>query len=304
MKNTKKGQKIKLSKETIRFNIFGYALLAFIVLLCILPIWLIVAGSLSDNNAIIVKGYSFLPRNFSLEAYKMVFKHPKEMLNAYKTTIIVTVIGTIGTLLLCSTAGYVLSRKDFRYRSQFSFYFFFTTIFGAGLVPYYILCTKYLKFKENPYMAMILTGMFSYFYVIIFRSSMAEIPDSLGESAKIDGANDLVIFWRIILPLSKPTLATIGLFAALGYWNSWYTAMLYCTDKDAYPLQYYLYTVINAANALKNISAEVDLNVKIDLPSETYKLAMTVVTTGPVLLVYPFVQKYFVKGMTVGAVKG
>lgn len=304
MKAAQKKNKIKLSRGTIYFNIFGYAFLVLMALLCVVPLWLIVAGSFSDNNDILLNGYSFIPRVFSLSAYKMVFEYPAEMFNAYKVTIIVTVVGTLGTLLMCSAAGYVLSRRDFRYRNKISFYFFFTTIFSAGLVPCYILCTRYLHFKDSPYLAMISSGMFSYFYVIIFRSFMAEIPESLGESAKIDGANDLVIFFKIILPLSKPVLATIGLFAALGYWNSWYQAMLYVTDKKYYPLQYYLYTVINSANAMNNINAVISPEYMIDLPSETYKLAMTVVTTGPVLLVYPFVQKYFVKGMTVGAVKG
>lgn len=304
MKAVAKKRKIKLSKGTIWFNVIGYIVLILMALLCVLPLWLIVAGSFSDNTDILVNGYSFIPRVFSLEAYKMVFEYPAEMMNAYKVTIIVTVLGTLGTLLICSSAGYVLSRRDFHYRNKVSFYFFFTTIFSAGLVPSYILCTKYLHFKDSPYIAMIFSGMFSYFYVIIFRSFMSEIPESLGESAKIDGANDLVIFWRVILPLSKPVLATIGLFSALNYWNSWYTAMLYCTDKAYYPLQYYLYTVINSANALKNINANISPEFMVNVPSETYKLAMTVVTTGPILLVYPFVQKYFVKGMTVGAVKG
>lgn len=293
----------KRKKGKIGFAIFSHAVVMLMAVICILPLWLVVAGSFSDNTDILVNGYSFFPRFFSIEAYKMVFKYPKEILNSYKITVITTLAGTMVSLAVCSSAGFVLSRRKFRYRRKFSFYFFFTTIFNAGLVPTYILCVK-LGFKGNPYLALTMSGAFSYYYVIIFRSFMQEIPESLEESAKIDGANDLRVFLQIILPLCKPVMATIALFAALGHWNEWYTAMLYCTDKSQYPLQYYLYTVINAAAALKEISSAISANVQQQLPTETYKLAMTVVATGPIILVYPFVQKYFIKGMTVGAVKG
>lgn len=296
-------RKKKLSGDVLVFNMLGYGVILILAMLCVIPIWLILAGSFSDNRDILLNGYAVWPRVFSVEAYKLVFKVPGEMLNAYKVSIVVTVIGTLCNLAICSTAGYVLSRKDFLLRNKISFYFFFTTIFSAGLVPWYILCVRYLDFKDHPYMAQILCGVFSYFYVIIFRSFMSNIPDSLGESAKMDGANDWTIFTKIILPLSKPVIATIGLFAALSYWNSWYNAMLFCGDKADYPLQYYLYTVINKAQALSAIRAALTIEVP-ELPTETYKLAMTVVTTGPIIFVYPFVQKYFIRGMTVGAVKG
>lgn len=293
----------KKSGDVIAFNILGYAVITVSALACILPVILIISGSFSSNSSIMISGYSLLPRDFSLEAYQLIFKHPGEILNAYKVTIIVTVCGTFLQLIICSMAGYVLSRKDFLYRNKFSFYFFFTTIFSAGLVPWYILCVQYFHFKEHQYLALIVPGLFSYFYVIIFRSFMSEIPASLAESAKIDGANDFVIFIRVILPLCKPVLATVGLFSALHYWNDWYNAMLFCTNRANYPLQYYLYSVLNAANALSNISSSAGIVME-SLPGETYKLAMTVVATGPIILVYPFVQKYFIKGMTVGAVKG
>lgn len=293
----------KYSTDTIIFNMIGYIVIGIMVLLCVLPIWLIVVGSLSDNTDVLVNGYSLWPRIFSLDAYKMVFEVPQDILNAYKVSIIVTFFGTLINLVVCSTAGYVLSRKDFKYRNVISFYFFFTTIFSAGLVPWYIWCVSVLKFKEHPYMAMILCGAFSYFYVIIFRSFMSEIPASLGESAKIDGANDLQIFQKVILPLSKPVMATVGLFAALAHWGDWYNAMLFTSDSADYPLQYYLYTVLNRAQALSQMDTVTDIGL-LSLPTETYKLAITVVATGPIILVYPFVQKYFIKGMTVGAVKG
>lgn len=295
-------KRIKKTKGQIIFDIMSYTIISLLALLCIVPLWLILSGSFSENKDILVHGFSFFPRVFSLEAYKSVFEYPKNILNSYKITIITTIGGTILNLIVCSSAGYVLSRRHFRPRRRISFFFFFPTIFSAGLVPTYILCVN-LGFKGNPYLALILNGAFNYFYVIIFRSFMQELPDALEESAKIDGANDLTIFFRIILPLCKPVIATIALFAALAHWNEWYTAMLYCTDTSQYPLQYYLYTIVNASTALKQISAAANINMG-QLPTETFKLAMTIVATGPVILVYPFVQKYFIKGMTVGAVKG
>lgn len=299
----KNSHRKKLSGDILAFNILGYIVVITFALFCVVPFILVISGSFSSNSTIMINGYSLLPQDFSLEAYKMIFEIPKEIFNAYKVTIIITVIGTFLQLIICSMAGYVLSRRDFYFRNKFSFYFFFTTIFNAGLVPWYVLCVQYFHFKEHPYLALIIPGLFNYFYVIIFRSFMAEIPVSLAESAKIDGANDFSIFLRIILPLCKPVLATVGLFSALYYWNDWYNAMLFCTERVNYPLQYYLYTIINAANALSNISASAGITVQA-LPSETYKLAMTVVAAGPIVLVYPFVQRYFIKGMTVGAVKG
>lgn len=293
----------KLSKDTVVFNVIGYIIISFFVILCVLPVWLILMGSFSANTAILTSGYGFGIKEFSLEAYKMVFEVPGEILSAYRVSILVTIGGTLCVLSLCSTAGYVLSCRNFRYRKVMSFYYFFTTIFSAGLAPWYIFCVQTLGFKDHPYFAMIFCGAFSYFYVIIFRSFMSEIPESLGESAKIDGANDIQIFFRIILPLSKPVLATVGLFAALAHWGDWYHAMLFCSDAKDYPLQYYLYTVLNRAQALSNLDTVV-VNALSDPPTETYKLAITVVTTGPIVLLYPFIQKYFIKGMTVGAVKG
>lgn len=281
----------------------GYIVITFLVLLCVLPIWLIIVGSFSSNTAILTSGYGFWVKNFSLDAYKMVFEVPQEMLSAYRVSIIITICGTLCVLLICSSAGYVLSCRNFKCRSAISFYYFFTTIFGAGLAPWYIFCVQTLGFKEYPYVAMVFCGAFSYFYVIIFRSFMSEIPASLGESAKIDGANDIQIFAKIILPLCKPVIATVGLSAALAHWGDWYNAMLFCSESKDYPLQYYLYTVLNRAQALASMSDVVIDNLP-DPPTETYKLAITVVTTGPIILVYPFVQKYFIKGMTVGAVKG
>ncbi len=297
-------KKKKMSKDVLAFNIMGYIVIGFLAIICILPIWLVIAGSFSSNSAILTTGYGLWFKNFTFDAYRMVFEQPMEMLNAYKVSIIVTVCGTLCILFVCSTAGYALSRPNFAYKRFISFYYFFTTIFGAGLAPTYIYYVNTLHVKQHPYLIMIISGAFSYFYTIIFRNFMAEIPASLGESAQIDGATEIQVFVKIILPLSKPVMATITLFAALGHWGDWFTAMMYVTDKDLYPLQYYLYEVLNRAQALANLSSQGLMTEIVDLPTETYKLAITVVTTGPIVLLYPFIQKYFIKGMTVGAVKG
>jgi putative aldouronate transport system permease protein len=198
--------------------------------------------------------------------------------------------------------AYVLSRKDFKYRNKFAFFFYFITLFNGGLVATYIFVIRYLHLK-NSYLALILPVMINVFYLLIMRSFMTAIPESISESAKIDGAGDFTIFLKLILPLSKAGLATIGLFIALDYWNDWYNAMLYLTDYKKFPLQYMLYNMLSATEAMSRISSASKIPAG-EMPSQSLKLAMSIVATGPIILVYPFVQKYFVKGITVGAVKG
>lgn len=285
------------------FNIFSYIIMTILSVATVFPFILIISGSLSSNTTILQKGFGLLPRDFSLSAYESAFKVPDQIFNAYKTSIIVTVCGTFCILFLCSMTGYVLSRKDYKFRNAISFYFFFTTIFSGGLVPWYILCVQYLGFKNYPLISLIVPGMFSYFYVIIIRTYIMGIPDSITESAKIDGANDFIIYIKLVLPMSKSILATVALFGALGYWNDWFTAMLFINNEQFYPLQYFLYMTLNTVIALNNLSTSANIPM-VDLPTETFKLAMTVIATGPILLIYPFLQKYFIKGITMGAVKG
>lgn len=293
-----------LGGDVKAFNVIGYILIVVVTFICVAPFILIVSGSLSSAEDIAKNGFSLFIRGFSLEAYKLVFQMPDKILRAYKVTIIVTVTGTLLHLWITSMAAYVLSRRDFRYRNRISFYLFFTTIFGGGLVPYYIMVTQYFHFKDHPYMAMILPGLVSYFNIIIIRGYMSSLPNELTDSAKIDGANDFVIYAKIIMPLSKSALATVALFTALSYWNDWYGPMLYVKDSRYYNLQYYLYNILNSAKAAQQAMSEaVSTTYKVP-PTETYKLAMTVVTVGPIVLVYPFLQKYFITGITIGAVKG
>ena len=294
-----------LTGDVIAFNVIGYILLILFVLLCIAPFYMVVISSFQSEDVLVRSGYPLYIKEFSLESYRLCLKNPDSILKAYGMTISVTVIGTLCAVLLSTMTGYVLSRKDFKARNFFSFFFFFTTLFSGGLVPWYIVCVRYLNFK-NTLFALTLPLMFSVWNMIIAKSFMSSLPSAINESAKIDGANDLTIFIRLILPLSTPLIATLGLFSALAYWNDWYNCMLFVTKTDMYTLQYYLQTMLNNADALKRAAAMSNgsVTVSASVPLEGMKMAMTVIATGPIVLLYPFVQRYFVKGLTIGAVKG
>ena len=267
-----------------------------------LPCFVLSRLGLSSQAPILTDGYRLLPKIFSLEAYQFLFKAPEDMLHAYGVTIFVTAVGTFSSMIVTSMAAYVLSSRDFTYRNTVSFFFYFTTVFGGGLVPWYIFNMKYLHFKNN-YISLILPTLVNVTYLLILKSYMANIPEAVFESARLDGANDWTIYRRIALPLSKAGLATVGLFIALNYWNDWYAAMLYIDDDRMYPLQYYLNDILNKSQGMMNAAARAGIPSS-QVPSEPVKLAMTVVATGPIVLLYPFLQKYFVKGVTIGAVKG
>lgn len=298
----RKKRGIRMSASRVAFNIVGYAFVILIALFCLLPFVMLVSASFSTEKAISLQGFGILPREFTTEAYELLFKYPQTILRAYGVSIFITVVGTILGLLITTMTGFVLSRSDFKYRNRFSFYFYFTTLFNGGMVSTYIFVIRYLHLKEN-LLAIILPLMLNVFYLLIMRSFIQAIPMSLVESAKIDGAGDFKIFCSIILPLSKAGLATIGLFIALGYWNDWYHAMLFISEREKWPLQYMLYDMLNTAQAMANLSTQANISLA-DVPSQSLRMAMAVVATGPALLLYPFVQKYFVKGVTVGAVKG
>jgi len=301
-KKAVKAAKIKKVDQRL-FYAIGYTALVMLALLCIVPFILILSSSLTDESKIVVDGFQLFPSEFSFEAYKILFKYPDQMINAYIVTIAVTAIGTIAGLFLTSMTAYCLSRKDFKWRNHFSFYFFFTTLFSGGLVPWYLLIVNYLHMKDTA-LALIVPLLFNVFYIIVMKSFMSGIPEAITESAKIDGAGDFLIFMRLILPLSKPALATIGLFLALGYWNDWYNALLFISNEKLMPLQYYLYKMLGNMDGMRKAMMGSGAVVTTSLPTEGLKMAMTIVASGPILIAYPFVQKYFVRGLTIGAVKG
>ncbi len=307
MKSAKRLGKIKSGSDVIALNIIGYLFCGLIALLCLVPFLMILSGSFSSEAAITKNGFSLLPQNFSLEAYKTVFHEPVVVLRAYATTIGLTIAGTAAGLLLQTMTAYVLARKDFEWRNYFSFFFYFTTLFSGGLVPYYILMSNTLDLKDN-YLALLLPLLFSVYNLLIMKSYIMAIPESLIDAAKIDGCGEVRTLFQVVIPLIKPALATVGLFIALAYWNDWYNAMLYIKTDSKYPLQYFLYQQMNDIEAYKKLIANNAVSSSVvsamSLPTQTLKMALTIVVTGPIILAYPLVQKYFVQGITIGAVKG
>ncbi|WP_424991766.1 carbohydrate ABC transporter permease [Paenibacillus turpanensis] len=284
-------------------KLFGYVFISVFALCCLLPFLLVLGTSFTSEMSIKKHGFNFWPREFSTFAYKIVFENPDLIVGSYLVTMGITVVGTAVGLFLVAMTGYVLQRPDFQYRNGISFFIYFTTLFSGGLVPFYLLMTQYLGLKDN-YLAVLLPGLMSPFLIIMMRAFIKSIPHAITESAKMDGAGDFTIFIRLILPMSTPALATIGLFIALGYWNEWYHAMLFLSADMKYrPLQLFLYNVITSADFIRNSAAASNVELR-DVPLESMKMATAVVATGPVILFYPFVQRFFIKGITVGAVKG
>lgn len=298
-----RGRSRALKGDLLLFQIIGYSVLTVLAAACLLPFLLVLSASLSSESSIIENGFQLFPTAFSGEAYRLLFTYPEQMLRAYGVTIGVTAIGTLLGLFLTSMTAYVLSRKDFKWRGSFSFFFFFTTLFSGGLVPWYLLVVNYLHLKDT-LIVLIVPMLLNVFYIIVMKSFMNGIPEAIVESAKIDGAGDFLIYARLILPLAKPALATIGLFIALGYWNDWYNALLFISSKNLMPLQYYLYKMLGNMDGMRKALISSGAVVNTSLPTESLKMAMTVVAIGPILLAYPFIQRYFVQGLTIGSVKG
>ena len=291
-----------VSRDVLVFKAVGYPLIFLFAAVCLIPFLVVIGSSFTSESYIIRNGYSILPKEWSMESYATIFRSPMAIIRAYGVTIFVTTIGTILSVFLNTMAGYVLQRKDFEWRNKLSFYYFFTTLFSGGLMPWYIMCVKYLHLKDSIW-AMILPGIVSVWNILLVKGFMAGIPFEMTESAKIDGAGDFTIFLKLIWPLSKPVIATIGLFTALTYWNDWYNSMLFINSDHLYSLQYQLYKLLNDAKVLRQLASEAGIVVD-TVPIESMKMALTVVVTGPIVLLYPFVQRYFIKGLTLGAVKG
>ncbi|WP_426452476.1 carbohydrate ABC transporter permease [Paenibacillus sp. S-38] len=278
-----------------------YLILTVFSLYCIVPIAAVVSSSFTTESTILRDGYTLFPVEFSLEAYKLIFQD-HTIYKAYGVTTFVTVAGTALSMIFTSAMAYAISVKTVKYRNAIAFYAYFTMLFHGGLVANYLLISKYLGMK-NSIWVLIIPGLISAWNMFLLRNFFASIDESLAESAKIDGANDAYILFRIILPVSLPALATVGLFYALGYWNKWFDALLYISDPDKFPLQYLIQRIMNNLDYVNQIAADVMIPNFIP-PAITVRLATTVVTIGPIVLLYPFLQRYFVKGLMVGAVKG
>lgn len=294
-----------MTKVKRKYNIILYTILILVAICCLYPFLLVLGSSFQSESEIISIGYKAIPKSPTLTAYKTILSNPQTLIDSYSITILVSVIVTIVGTWLTASFGYVISRRDFKYRKAFSFFIFFTMLFNGGLVPTYILISKWLH-MSNTIWALICPVLLSAWNIILMKGFFASIPSALIESAKLDGASELFIFIKIVIPISTPALATIAMFSLLNAWNSWMPSMLYTEDQKLYTLQYMLQQVMNNVKFL-NSEAAVQyglVNGNTEIPTYSVRMAMCILTTGPILIIFPFFQKYFTQGLTVGSVKG
>lgn len=275
-------------------------ILLVISLACLLPFLVVVSASLSTENSLVNAGYALWPQEFNTLAYEYLLVDSAQVMNSYLISLIVTGIGAPLSLLIMALVAYAMTRKHFQYRKAVAFYIFFTMLFSGGLVPSYILITQYLKLKDTV-PVLILPSLVVGGWVLILRTYFRDLPEELLDAARIDGAGEWRTFFQIVVPLSTPGLATVGLFSALMYWNDWFTPLLYIEKAALFPIQYLLYTIVNNMDFLDLLSQQA--GVRVDPPRIPARMAMVVLAIGPILLAYPFVQRYFIRGIRVGSLK-
>lgn len=281
--------------------LIGLFILLF-ALICLLPMILTFMVSITDEQSILRNGYSFFPAKMSSYAYRLIFKGGSSVIRGYGISIFVTVVGTLLAVFITGAAAYTLANKNVRYRGALGLYFFIPMVFGAGIVPWYLVCTA-LGLRNNIPALIIPNLLFSTFNMFLVRNFMSGLPDSLRESATLDGANDAVIAFKIYFPLSVPVLATVGLFYGLGYWNDWWNAIMLVDNEMLFPVQYLLLQLKSQISMLKDLQ-QISGTIVGTPPAESLKMATAIITVGPIVLLYPFLQKYYVKGLVVGSVKG
>lgn len=283
------------------FDAFNIILMIIIMVITVYPFYYVVMCSLSEPSMLIGdKGLMLLPKSFSLKAYQLVLENPN-IASGYRTTLFVVVVGTVISVIMTSLGAFVLTRKQFALKKVMNYMILFTMYFSGGMIPMYMLVYKVLHLG-NSLWALILPFCVSVYNLIIMRTNFQSLPDSLEEAAKIDGANDFTIFLRIVMPLSKAVIAVMVLFYGVAYWNSWFNAMIYIRDRDKFPLQLILREILLLNSSGDMLGGANDVE-KFSL-SEGIKYSSIIVATVPILFVYPFVQKYFVSGVMVGAIKG
>ncbi|RAV06455.1 carbohydrate ABC transporter permease [Paenibacillus sp. YN15] len=284
-------------------SLITHSVFILLTLSCIIPMLLVIIISVSGTESIVERGYSLFPSLWSVDAFRYIFKTPKLILDSYGTTLFVTIAGTSIGLILTAMIAYALSRRDYKLAGIVGFLVFFSMLFHAGLIPSYIVFTKYYLLKDT-YWILLLPGLVSSWNIILLRTFFFELPLEVLESASMDGCSEMRIFWQIVLPISKPALATIGLMMTLGYWNEWMRSMIYIDTQSKYMLQYLLYKILrDAEEMMKDSQVGLSLGMA-EFPTDTAKMAMAVIAAGPMMFVFPFFQKYFVRGITSGAVKG
>ena len=305
---------VKKAPGTFRLNMVSrkteavfHIILGIFALACIIPFVFVIIISFSSEDSIRRIGYSFLPQSWSLAAYEQVLKLGDALWRSYFNSFFITVVGTVVSVAMCILYAYPLYRKDYKYRGFFSFFSFFTMIFGGGLIPTYIVCKDLLGMSNN-YYALIVPMLVSPFYIIIMRTFFqTTVPFDLIEAATIDGSGEYTTLVRVVLPIMKPGIATVALLTALGYWNEWFLCLLYVTDRKLYPLQYLLMEMQRNAEFLARNSSMIGASgadAIRNLPSQTMRMAVVVFIVLPIACAYPFFQRYVVAGLTIGSVKG
>lgn len=270
---------------------------------CLVPILIVISTSLSSETEILKHGYGLIPKGFTTFAYETILKSPQALIRAYGVTTLVSLVGVVCGLWLTATLGYILYRKDFKWSKQLSFYVFLTMIFNGGLVPFYIVISVWLGLKDN-LLALILPYLVNPWFVLIIKGFMKSVPHSLIESAKIDGASELKIFVRIVLPVCKPALATVGLFLLLQYWNDWWLSMLFINREELFTLQYMLVRILNNIQFMSEHMALIGTTAsQMKYPDFSARFAMCILAAGPMLFIFMFFQKYFASGIMVGSIK-
>jgi len=287
------------NNNQLLFDITNNFVLMIISLVAIVPCLLVLAVSVTDEKYIMLDGFSLFPKKFSLEAYKVILGGNSSVFDSYKISIGMTVIGTFISIILVSMIAFSISRPNLKYRNLISMFVYWPMVMSTGLVPFYMVMIK-LGFK-NSFIGLIIPMLMNPMNVFIMLNFFRGIPASLSESAKIDGANEFKVYMSVILPMSKPVLSTIALFVAMQYWNDWVLGLLLIEDQKLFPLQYLLKQVLSQAEWAQSGKGSTNTGV---IPLESVKMATVVVTIGPIIFLYPYLQKYFIKGIMIGAVKG
>ncbi len=302
----KQKNKIQLMKGEAGFHYLSLVVMILLMLFCIVPLILMLVVSLSSERSL-VYGYRFIPDEWSLDAYMFMWAKRATILRAYGLTIVITVVGTIISLIMTSMFAYPLSRRDFKPRNVVAFILFFTMLFNGGMVASYMVWTRLFHIKDTLWAYLLPGSLMGGMNVLLVRNYFnANIPYSIIEAARLDGANDWTIYSKIMVPLSKPIMITIGLFSALGYWNNWTAGIYYINNPKLYTIQVYLKKLMDSIQFLKttDLSNEAVLLAQRSLPTESARMAVAIIALIPVLAVYPFIQKELIKGMVVGGVKG
>lgn len=290
-----------------RFSLGYCCVMAFVcgfALICLYPFVLVVSGSFTTNAAAIEYGFRLIPKEFTVAAYQALFKDPTNVINGYKVTVFVTAVGTVLSLIINAMMAYVLSRENLPGKRVINIYVLITMLFNGGMVPWYIVCTRTLHLRDN-ILALIVPMLVNAWNIFLIRNYFSTISPALHESALLDGAGEFTIFSRIYIPLAKPVLATVLLFTALGYWNDWWHGLMLIERQELLPLQMLLRSVVANIQFLQTADPSPEIQALMaSIPGDGLKMALVIITTGPIILLYPFVQRFFVKGIMVGSVKG